>query len=371
MAPKLRLFAGGIGCALALFVGCSGNDRAEPSVSAGGKSGTAGSSNKAGQAGRTNTAAAGDGNLGTPAGAGGSDGEQGGAASTSAGSPGIDGPPAVGGDPGLMLEPCPSDDAPAPAGFSGVCSTAQAWANGADAVALGAGRAPTFVAITPDEFTLLWSEIDSSMPTYFLADRAASADTFGEAQELTLTGVLGLSPDGLRITVASGARLAEAVRAERQQSFGEPEPGAYATLDADADAKHLSLGDAVVSPDDKTLYYTAWSSEKYTTYPLLVSTRTGSEAWPVGVALQSCELKAYGARGPRPSAISSDGLTLFFSDDARVTPRAAFRSSLSAAFSWFTDVPGRLGAQPNAACDKLYYSPVSDAARVLAAPRKP
>lgn len=370
MAPKLRLLTFGIGCALVSFVGCSGDERAKPSVGAGGKSSAAGSANKAGQAGKSNTAA-GNGSVATPGGAGGSDAGQGGADPSSAGSPGIEGPPGVGGDPGLMLEPCPSDDAPAPAGFSGVCSTAQAWANGADALELAAARAPSFVAITPDERTMVWSETDSSMPTYFLADRSDFTDAFGEAQELAFPGVVGLSPDGLRITVVTGGRLAEATRAERDQSFGEPGYGAYATLDADADAQLLALGGAVVSPDDRTLYYTAWSTDEITHYPVFVSTRTGSEPWPVGVALQSCELKAYGGRGPRPTAISSDGLTLFFSDDARATARAAFRSSPGGAFSWFTDLPGRLGPQPNTTCDKLYYSPTSDVPRVLAAARKP
>lgn len=371
MAPKLRLLACGIACALVSFVGCGGDDRAKPSVGAGSKGGTAGSGSKAGQAGKTNTPAAGEGNLGTPGGAGGADTAAGGAGPSGAGSPGSEGPPGVGGDPGLMLEPCPSDDTPAPAGFSGVCSTAQAWASGADALELGAGRAPSFVGITPDELTIVWSELDSSVPSYYLADRAASSDVFGEAQELTLTGVVGLSPNGLRVTLANAGRLAEAVREERGESFGEPAPGAYATLNANADSVHLSLGDAVISPDDKALYYTAWSSDAYSPYPLLVSTRTGGEAWPVGAPLQSCELKAYGARGPRPTAVSSDGLTLFYSDDARATARSAFRSSASGAFSWFTDVPGRLGAQPNTACSKLYYSPVSDGPRVLAAARKP
>jgi hypothetical protein len=369
MAPKLRLLACGIGCALVLSAGCSGEDRAKPAVSAGGKGNAAGSANKAGQAGKSNTAA-GDGSVARPGGAGGNDASEGGAAPTS-GSPGIEGPPSVGGDPGLMLEPCPSDDAPAPAGFSGVCATAQAWANGADALELGAGRAPSFVAITPDERTVVWSEVDSSMPTYFLADRSAPGDAFGEAQELAFPGVVGLSPDGLRITVVTGGRFAEATRAARDESFDEPGYGSYATLDADADAQLLALGNAVVSPDDKTLYYTAWMTDEITVYPLLVSTRTGNEPWPVGSALQSCELKAYGGRGPRPTAISSDGLTLFLSDDARATARAAFRSSPSGAFSWFTDLPGRLGPQPNRGCDTLYYSPVSDAPRVLAAARKP
>ena len=190
---------------LGLMAACSDDDDSP--------SNTAGSGNKAGQAGKSNTAA-GDGSVATPGGSAGSDAGEGGegGAMPKGGSPGIDGPPNVGGDPGLMLEPCPSDDAPAPAGFSGVCWTAQAWANGVDALELGAGRAPTIVAVTPDELTVAWSEIDSSLPTYFVADRATAGDAFGEAQELTLTGIVGLSPDGLRVTLANAGRLAEAVR---------------------------------------------------------------------------------------------------------------------------------------------------------------
>jgi hypothetical protein len=140
-------------------------------------------------------------------------------------------------------------------------------------------------------------------------------------------------------------------------------------LDADALAHHLTLSDVAISPDDHSLYYSAWSLQEATPYPVRVSTRSDSEPWPVGVTLKGCELKAYGAFGPRPTAISSDNLTLFYFDGARGTARAAFRTTTGADFTWFIDLPGMLRPAPNAACDELYHSPSAGEPRLLSAPR--
>lgn len=369
LVHRLQAVAFASGCLAVALVGCSGDDRPKPSAAAGGTTSSAGRDGKAGQAGKASSSA-GDGNVaaaGTSAEAGGQGNAEAGA--PAAGNPASEGPPGVGGDPGLMLEPCPSDDAAAPASFAGVCTTAQAWTAGE--VALETLTAPTLVAATPDELTLLWSEADSSVPTYFVADRESAAGAFDEAQELAFSGVAGISPDGLRLTLAHAGRLTEAVRSERGEAFGEPAPGAYADLDANAETNHLALTDVAISPDDHTLFYSVRSLDQYTEYPLLVSQRSGSEPWPVGVALKSCELKAYGARGLRPSAVSNDGLTLFYFDGARATTRAAFRTSPSADFSWFKSLPGVLQPQPNASCDKLYFSPTTGVPRLLVAERKP
>jgi hypothetical protein len=281
------------------------------------------------------------------------------------------GPSGVAGDPGLMLEPCAGDGVTQPATFAGVCTATKGWATGSN-LAVTSGVAPSFVSVTPSELTLLWKETPSSVPVYFLADRATTSDPFGETQELSFTDVLGVSPDGLRLTVASGnGGLSEATRAERGDTFGDAEPGAYSLLDADALAHHLTLGDVAISPDDRRLYYSAWSLEAATPYPVRVSTRAGSEPWPVGTTVMGCELKAYGAFGPRPTAVSSDGLTLFYFDAARSTSRAAFRTTVSADFTWFIDLPGMVRPAPNAACDQLYHSPTSGQPRLLSSPRTP
>jgi hypothetical protein len=368
VGPLFALCAlGGFG--VVAFAGCSGEDRARPIPSSGGASAQAGKTNRGGTESSMSdsgaagaTAAAGDSNGGVPA--------QGGAPPLGAAGD-ASGPPGVAGDPGLMLEPCASDGVPQPTDFAGVCTAAKGWADGSN-VAVTSGAAPTFVGVTPSELTLLWKETPSSVPVYFLADRAATSDAFGEAQELSFASVLGVSPNGLRLTVASGdGSLLEATRAERGDSFGDAEAGAYALLDADALAHHLALSDVAISADDHRLFYSAWSLDDATPYPVRVSTRGGAEPWPVGVTVTGCALKAYGALGPRPTAVSSDGLTLFYFDAARATSRAAFRPTVSADFTWFIDLPGVLRPEPNAACNQLYYSPSSGEPRLLSAPRTP
>lgn len=349
--------------------GCSSDEHPMlPAASAG----TAGRSNQQGAAGAADTSTEGGAEPQDSGGAnGGALGAQGGAPSSAGVGP-IDaaGAPATHEDPGLPLEPCPSDTASAPPSFQGVCSPVRGWAAGT-AVAVASGDSPSFLAVTPSELTLLWNEPGGSQPVYFLADREASNGAFGEAQELPFTNLVALSPDGLRLTAQmSNGSLSEATRATREESFGELQPGSYASLDSDAEAHHFMLGEVAISADDRTLYYRAISLDAATPYPLRVSQRSGGEPWPVGKMLQACELKAYAEFGPHPTAISADGLTLFYFDAARRAPRAAFRTSVDADFSWFTDLPGLAGAQPNAACNRLYFSPTTDEAGLLSAARK-
>jgi hypothetical protein len=299
-------------------------------------------------------------------------GAESGGANEAGGAPGIpgEGPPNVGGDPGLMVDPCESDAAAEPATFQGVCSANAQW-HDAQPLALDTMDPPSLVVITPDELSVVWTETPSSIPTYFTSERATPDAAFVVARELPFTSVLALSPDGRRLTVRTNdGSLAEASRPDRDSEFGDAEAGAYAALEADAKARHLRLSDLVISPDDKSLYYAAWSLEAQTTYPLRVSSRTAGEEWPVGVPLEGCGFKAYGAFGPRPTGVSSDGLTLFYYDAARGTARAAFRATPNTPFGWFSDFPDHLRPQPNASCDRLYYSPRSGAASVLGAARK-
>lgn len=362
--------------ALLCGVACGSDDT--PAPMSPGSSGTGSGHPIAGaeNAGAPSNASNGEGGAGSSA-TGGAEPASGGAsesggANEAGGAPGIpgEGPPNVGGDPGLMIDPCPSDAATEPATYRGVCSAIAEW-NDAQPLALDTMDPPSLVAITPDELSVIWSETPSSIPTYFTSDRATPDAPFLVARELPFGSVLTMSPDGRRLTVRTNdGSLAEASRPDREAEFGDAVPGAYATLEADAKAHHLRLSDVVISPDDKSLYYAAWSLEDQTLYPLRVSSRAGDEAWPVGVPLESCAFKAYGAFGPRPTGVSSDGLTLFYYDAARGTARAAFRAASDGSFGWFADFSAHLRPQPNASCDRLYYSPRSGAASVLSAARK-
>jgi hypothetical protein len=354
---------------LPAFIGCSDDEHPNAPVVAAGRAGGPG------RAGSSSQAAAGGVDFGGATGedgaaAAGSHPEGGAPALGSAGDTHV-GPPNVGGDPGLTLDDCPSDARAQPSDLPGVCSITRGWAKGA-AVPVASGNAPSLVAVTPNELTLLWSEAPSSIPVYFVADRESTDDAFADPQELPFGRVLGVSPDGLRLTLrADDGSLAEATRNARGESFGTAQAGAYEKLDADRALHHLTLSDVVIASDDRTLFYSAWSLETETLYPVHVSQRNGSGPWPTGVALEVCELKAYGAFGPHPSGISADGLTLFFFDGARGRARAAFRASVAADFSWYEELPNMAWPQPNAACDRMYFSPTNGEPGILFAPRAP
>jgi hypothetical protein len=164
-----------------------------------------------------------------------------------------------------------------------------------------------------------------------------------------------VNPDGLRlVTTEEGIALATRSRAARGDEFDAPDEGEFELLNAEAGENALFFESAVISPDDQTLYYSVTGFEN-DEYPLYVSQRSGDEPWPVGDVLESCEFRAYGALKRIVTGVSSDGLTLFFDDPATSSARAAFRETTESEFEWFVDL-GAIGrAQPNEACDRLYF----------------
>jgi hypothetical protein len=218
-----------------------------------------------------------------------------------------------------------------------------------------AGASDPLIAVTPDELTIVWFSSSSVLVPYY-ADRASADDDFGDPVAAGVDGVVAVSPDGLRLIVRTGdSTLEEATRAARGDAFGEPTVGDFAALNAALEDEALSYVGVAVSPDDRTLYYSVMSREG-TDYPLHVSVRTGTGAWPVGEVIDACEFEAINGFGVRPSAVSSDGLTLFYWDSLRVQARAAFRETVNGPFVWFEDLGQRVAPQPNTACDRLYYS---------------
>jgi hypothetical protein len=376
MAHRLFSFAG---VALALAVACgTKKEGAPPGVnpSTGGSGATGGSGGRGG-AGKGGTGgSSGRGSTGGTAGedaAGASGADDGGAGS--GGSPATGGSGGNGGASGAMSgqggaasggsagvaiagrgqepDPCPElgDDPPAAAG---VCTPGTRWGSGR-AVAVMASPADPLIAITPDELTLLLLHV-TSVGEAMIADRSDVGDDFGTPASVGIDGVLGMSPDGLRvILLASDGTLQEASRAAAGEPFGSPEEGDFSALNMAAAADGLRLGAPVIAPDDRTLYYLAAPPDG-ATYALHVSTRSGVGAWPVGTEVKACQLESFQGFNPVPTGVSSDGLTLFYWDSFYGRARAAFRETAGGPFVWFDDLGELAAAQPNAACDRLYYS---------------
>jgi hypothetical protein len=229
------------------------------------------------------------------------------------------------------------------------------------------GPNASLLGLTPDELTMVWLEPESSEVVYFVADRSSREDAFGEPQRLAGQSVLAVSPDGLRLVVLSDdqSALLERTRASRGQAFGAASEGELGALNADAQAKGHAFSSCAFSPDGLELFYTVGNVDE--PYPLHESRRTEPGPWPMGTALENCELQAHAGLGRYPTAVSPDGKTLFFYDAWRNVARAAWRATPAQPFTWFRDLGDWRSVQVTATCD-LYYSAPDAVAPILVSP---
>jgi hypothetical protein len=373
MQAFFRAFAAPAALLLSLSAACGDDERPPAGLGGGAKAGSGGTPSVAGEgggagAGHAGSAAAGEGGEAGRDAGGGASSDAGGAGSGEGGGPAGEGGAAGGGAVGGVAASsgsggsapsfdCEDNGAELPVDYDPLCDPNARWGEG-ESVPLPVSGTDMLASVTADELSIAWSAEAGFGIAYFVADRASASDDFGTPQHLDDEAFapaqkLALSPDGLRVLASVDGLLLVATRAARGDAFGPLEPGECAEIDALAEAGGQILGDPVIAPDDLTLYYSILSGASEAT--LHVSTRTGGEPWPPGVPLTECELDRHELGVRQPTGVSADGLTLFFFDSARGLSRAAFRSALDAPFAAFVDLPG-YAPQPNAACDRLYYS---------------
>jgi hypothetical protein len=215
--------------------------------------------------------------------------------------------------------------------------------------------ASQLVSITPDELTIVWVGIADMLDSVYIADRTATDVNFDAGTALEFADYVTLSPDGLRlVTINETGEFMELVRPARGEAFAAATEGTFSTLDAHARANGVVFQGAVISPDDRALYYL--ESDGQNDQPLRVSERAGTGPWPVGSAISACEFQSYQGLMRVPTGISADGLTLYYSDFVRNVSRAAWREVANGPFVWFTDLGTRGRPQPNQSCSRLYFS---------------
>lgn len=345
-----------VALALALAWACSEEEEPPPGVGGPNDSGGGGTSGSAGSAARGGSSGA------DPGGSGGA--PDGGVGGTSQGGmagadePGGAGGEATGGTSGSAgsagFPTCPSDTNPgSPPSNDALCDPAGAWGMTTDLPLMDG--ASQLVSITPDELTIVWVGIVEMYETFFIADRTATDVNFGAGQPLEFASYLALSPDGLRlVTITGTGEFLELVRPARGEAFATAVEGTFSTLDAHARTNGLTFQGAVISPDDRTLYYL--ESDGTNDQPLRISTRTGTGPWPVGTTISACEFQTHQGVMRVPTGVSADGLTLYFLDFQRGIARAAWREVAGGPFVWFTDLGTRGRPQPNATCSRLYFT---------------
>ncbi len=246
--------------------------------------------------------------------------------------------------------------------FPGICSPTASWIKPKSA---GVAPSNAFLgAITPDETTIAWMEGTSLK----WADRKTAGDPWGTTQTVKLQTSAGahiaLSPNGLRVilVVASGRNFGQVSRTAKSEDFATDVDStpfssfAFAMGEAPPDAV---LDDPVLAKDDLHFFFTL--DVPNATATLRQSTRVESTTpWPFGQPIPQTELARANGKLRRPTAISTDRLTLFYWDEQSSEERAAFRLTESDDFSIFVGLGQRPDGKVDSACTHLYYSATDD-----------
>jgi hypothetical protein len=260
------------------------------------------------------------------------------------------------------------DAAPPPPidGGEGVCT--QAPTVGAPTLVASAssgGADDLFGAITPDELTIAWMSVTAPDYKIYYADRDSPSEPFLAAKPLVASGDyyandrIAMSPDGLRIVFVRSDRkgLGEFVRTVRKNPFfEEPTDAAFAGINglgAMLPANEY-LGDPVVAPDDLTFFFSRYGGG--ITHTVYESRRNGPVTWPLGTPHPESSLSVVDGQRRYPTGISSDLRTLFYFDEPTGKEHMAVRATVADDFDRFIGLGAQSGAQPNLACNVLYFS---------------
>jgi hypothetical protein len=338
-------------------IACS-DERPPPSLvgtQGGGSSGKGGSLNRAG----SQQADAGQATGGAPEADGGDASNPGGAAGSSAagsingggaGSSGTAGTAPVGGE---GPDPFP------PVGDPPLLPLPPTFGT-ASPIAVSGGGDDVFQAITPDELTIAWKNGD----TFYVADRASSADPFGTPSEIAGSADYNAVsvPDGQTlIAVRKDRSVVELVR-DPGEPFADPSPAAFeefnnALLGVPGIGQVLT--DAVMSADRESFFFSFYLSGETGSHATVQESRRSGGYWTFSGSNVGNLLNASGAKRRVPTGLSSDRLTLFYKDEVNGDFRAAWRVNPSVPFLQAEPLQlgtGTVAAAPNQDCSKIYFS---------------
>ncbi len=246
------------------------------------------------------------------------------------------------------------------------CSATAKWSGASSVDPVSSAAVETLLSITADELDLAFVRGGA----LYVAHRAQASAPFSVGSPITIPSGwsvaqgAGLSSDGKRLVLVSDPdqrKLGEMTRVSRDGAFsGDVDETAYAGVNQDAVYTGKLYAYPVVSPGDDQLLFN--SSFAMGTSTVVVSTRSGSDAWSAPVKLTEQLLDGGATTRRLPSAVSADARTLFYFNEATMSEEARFRDTPSIVSPLYDMVSlgTRRGASPNAACNRLYSSSTGD-----------
>ena len=246
------------------------------------------------------------------------------------------------------------------------CSITAKWSGASSVDPVSSAAVETLLSATADELDLAFMRGGA----LYVAHRAQASAAFSIGSPITIPSGwsiaqgAGLSPDGKRLVLVSDPdqrKLGEMTRASRDGEFsGDVDETAFAGVNEDAIYTGKLYAYPVVSPGDDQLMFN--SSFPMAASTVVVSTRSGSDAWSSPVKLTDQLLDGGATTRRLPSGISADARTLFYFNEASMLEEARFRDtpSLGSPLYDMVSLGARRGASPNTACNRLYSSSAGD-----------
>jgi hypothetical protein len=246
------------------------------------------------------------------------------------------------------------------------CSETAEWSGASSVDPVSSAATEALLSVTADELDLAFLRGTA----LYVAHRAQASAAFSVGSPIPIPSGwsvvqgAGLSPDGKRLLLVSDPdqrKLGELTRASRDGVFGgDVDESAFATVNQDAVYTGKLYAYPVVSPGDDQLFFNS-------TFPMgastvVVSTRSGSDAWSAPVKLTSELLDGQSTTRRLPSGVSADARTLFYFNEGSMLEEARFRDtpSIQSPLYDMVSLGARRGATPNTACNRLYSSSTGD-----------
>jgi hypothetical protein len=251
-----------------------------------------------------------------------------------------------------------------------LCAKGKSWKASGVMTSVGDPLFARLGGITPNELLVAWTDSDDSIS---VAMRPDSTSDFGAPTNWAPSafdgGVATLDDngDGPRVALAPSGDQAMVVGASGVDFLVYERTGGGSAWMAGSAAPFAAVRAAVVQMNatvwepvlgSSSFFYLVVPATGASGPPVLYESTydTQSQKWNAGVALPNPEFASPDASTlRRPTGVSADGQTLFFFDEVSGIERAAWRSSPTAPFDHFEDVPVAPEATPNGDCSVLYY----------------
>lgn len=229
------------------------------------------------------------------------------------------------------------------------------WGNAEPLAGITSAADESLLTMTHDERSLVLFRDDQLL----IADRESAEVAFDAPlpfalpQGYTHTRGLALSPDGLRLVIASddGAVLAEITRASRQGGFGsEPSAERYSALNYHAGQFGASLSSPVLAKSDRSLYYVRHIGDESLSFHAV-----GDTSFRVPDAAEDkVTLGGVDGTTKRTQSISADERAIFIFDEALGHAVGLWNVAPGAPFTHATQFSGLHSVFTNDDCSRLY-----------------